>query len=202
MALARQERADLTDLLGELTAAEWEAPSLCEGWSVRDVVAHIVSYETLDLKGFVGRLARARLRPGRINEVGLAEEPARAGGELVDLLRRHPAPPASMTGFGGRIALTDTLVHHQDIRIPLGRHRTVPPDRLRTALPFAMVAPPLRGAWKTRGLRVVATDVDWSFGRGREVRGPAQVLLMAVAGRPAVLDDLEGPGVDVLRRRL
>ena len=72
--------------------------------------------------------------------------------------------------------------------------RTIDPERLRTALNFARFAPTIRGAWRARGVRLVASDLDWSHGRGPEVRGPGEALLMAMAGRRAALDDVDGPG--------
>ena len=98
------------------------------------------------------------------------------------------------------IALADVLVHHQDIRRPLGRPRTIPPDRLLRVLdhpdPFAV---PRR---RTKGLRFVATDVPWSSGDGPEVRGTGEAIAMAVAGRPSVVAELSGDGVPVLSDRL
>lgn len=202
MDLARQERTDLADYLTTLEPFEWDAPSLCHGWSVRDVVAHIVSYEELSLAQLAPRFAKGRFVPARINSVGVQEYNSQNGEVLVGTLRRWATPRGLTAGFGGAIALTDTLIHHQDIRLALGHRRDVPHERLKKALPFAMVAPPIRGAWIARGLRVVAVDMGWEFGRGREVKGSGQALLMAVAGRTATLDDLTGPGVEVLRRRL
>lgn len=200
--LAEAERADLADFLATLAPSDWEAPSLCDGWRVRDVVAHIVTYEELDLAGVVKRVVEGRLSPSRINEIGVGQYASRSTDELVALVREHASPRGLTTGFGGRIALTDTLVHHQDIRRPLGTSRDIPAERLRPALSFALAAPPIRGAWHVRGVRVVATDLDWSFGRGPEVRGPAEAILMAMAGRRHVARDLAGPGAPTLVKRL
>ena len=74
--------------------------------------------------------------------------------------------------------------------------RDVPADRLVSALSFSMFAAPIRGAWRARRVRVRAVDVDWAFGRGPEVTGPGEALLMACAGRSSELADLDGPGLD------
>ena len=100
------------------------------------------------------------------------------------------------------IALTDNMIHQQDIRRPLQLARRIPPERLRAALDFARYAPTIRGAWRVRGVRLVADDLDWSHGRGPEVRGSGEALLMAMAGRRAALDDLSGPGQPKLAQRL
>jgi uncharacterized protein (TIGR03083 family) len=202
MALARAEREDLLDLLVTLGPEQWRAASLCTGWTVQDVVAHVLSYEELGPRQLAARFARGRLAFDRVNAVGLREYGSRSPAELVDLLRRHLTPTGLTAGLGGAIALTDGLIHHQDIRRPLGLPREVPAERLVPALRTALFAPTLRGVVRVRDVRLVATDVDWAFGRGPEVRGAAEALLMAVAGRSTVTDELTGPGRERLARRL
>ncbi|MCB1256948.1 MAG: maleylpyruvate isomerase family mycothiol-dependent enzyme [Microthrixaceae bacterium] len=199
MALAADERRDLADFLATLTDDEWATPSLCIGWSVRDVVAHAVSYEHLGWAGAIGRLARARFNGERANAIGLAESERASTADLVRTLRDHAQPRGLTSGFGGRIGLTDALVHHQDIRRPLDRPRAIPAERVVVALDFALQAPPLPSRKKARGLRLVATDLDWATGRGPEVCGTGEALLLAVAGRRPAFDDLEGPGLDLFR---
>lgn len=201
-AMAVAERSELADFLDSLDDDLWETPSLCEGWSVHDVVAHVVSYEEHSRRDLLRRLARARWRPGRLNDVALAEYRHLTPAELVAFLRSHLVPRGSTTSMGYRVGMVDALVHHQDVRRPLGRRRTVPPDRLRVALDFAVLAPPLRGFWHGRGVRLVATDVDWRRGRGPEARGPGEAVLMVLAGRRGAAHDLVGPGRQALVERL
>lgn len=202
MALARAEREDLLDLLVTLTPEQWRAPSLCAGWSVQDVVAHVLSYEELGPRQLAGRFARGALRFDRVNAVGLREYRTRSPEQLLDLLRRHLTPTGLTAGLGGAIALTDGLIHHQDIRRPLGLPRTVPEERVLPALRTALFAPTLLGALRVRDVRLVATDVEWAFGRGPEVRGTAEALLMAIAGRRGLAAELSGPGRERVTRRL
>jgi len=202
MALARAERADLAAFLRTLTPEQWNAASLCSKWRVRDVVAHIVSYEGLSLPGLGQRFVRGGLLPDRVNEFGVKEHELSSTSALLERVERYEQPQGLTAAFGGRIALTDGLIHQQDIRRPLGMPRQVPPERLRVALPFAMTAPPIRGFWHVRGVKVVATDVDWSAGVGPEVRGPGEAILMAIAGRRGVAQELSGPGKDRLVQRL
>ena len=202
MAHARAEREDLLVLVEGLTPEQWRAPSLCAGWTVRDVVAHVLSYEELGFRALASRFARGRFLVDRTNGVGLAEDGDRSPAELVELLRAHLTPSGLTAGMGGAIALTDGLIHQQDIRRPLGLPRTVPADRLVPALRTALFAPVLRGIVRVRDVRLVATDLDWAFGRGPEVHGTAEALLMAVAGRGAVAMELSGPGVPQVVARL
>lgn len=200
--LAGAERRDLADFCSGLSEADWDAPSLCAGWRVRDVVAHVVSYEGVGLAGFAGRLVRARLDPHRANREAVSQLAERDPAQLLERLRGAQEPTGLLTAFGGRIVLADTLIHHQDLRRPLGVPREVPAERLLVALPLAMLAPVVGGAWHVRGVRLIATDLDWSWGAGPEARGPGEAVLMAAAGRRGAAGDLHGPGADLLRRRL
>ncbi|TQF69201.1 maleylpyruvate isomerase family mycothiol-dependent enzyme [Rhodococcus spelaei] len=200
--LAHAERAQLAVLLHSLTPQQWQAPSLCAGWTVRDVVAHMLSYEELSPVRLARRFARACLRFDRANEIGLADLAGHSPQQLVDLLDRSMRPRGLTTGFGGRIALVDGMVHQQDIRRPLGIPRVIPAQRLVPALDFALVAPPIGARRRIRGLRLVATDLDWTAGSGPEVRGPGEALLMSIAGRHGVTEELEGPGLATLHGRI
>jgi uncharacterized protein (TIGR03083 family) len=201
MELARAEQADLAALLATLTPRQWDAPSLCEGWRVRDVVAHLVSYDGVRGREIGRRLVRSGLSPDGANTSGVAEFNTRPPEELAELLKGADGTRGLPARLAGWVVLTDTLVHHQDIRRPLGLPRKIPPERLRAALRFATFAPPLRGFWHVRGVRVVATDVEWSFGRGPEARGPGEAVLMTLAARRGAARDLHGPGAAALVRR-
>ncbi|WP_433803716.1 maleylpyruvate isomerase family mycothiol-dependent enzyme [Actinomycetospora sp. CA-084318] len=205
MDLARAERTEFTDLLAGLTAEQWEAPSLCAGWTVRQVVAHTISYDELSWADLGRRLLRAGGNPDGANALGVEEYGRRSPDELVALLRAHLTPQGLTAGMGGRIGLVDGLIHQQDVRRPLGLPRSIPEERLRPALTLALFAPPIRGVLGVHDLRLEATDIAWSFGpvtrRRGTVRGPAEALVMAIAGRP-VADELEGDGVPVLAPRL
>lgn len=200
--LARAERVDLATLLRTLSPEQWEAPSLCTNWRVRDVVAHMLSFEELNALGLVQRFARGWFVPDRTNAVGVSDYAEHTPDQLLDLLDESLDPRGLTAGFGGRIALVDGMIHQQDIRRPLGIERHIPPDRLVPALDFARTAPPIRAFWRARGLRLVATDLDWTSGRGPEVHAPAEALLMAIAGRRGITDELTGPGGRTLAERI
>jgi uncharacterized protein (TIGR03083 family) len=193
-----QQRLDLAGLLDDLSDDEWQQPSLCTGWRVRDVAAH---------------LALAHTGPGRA-----ALEMVRAGGSLPRLIRttavRHAAVPTAqivaeiraMAGSRRRAVgvshlepLLDVLVHGQDIAVPLGRPRAMPIEAAATAATRVATMPwPMSATFPTRtllrGLRLVATDAQWSAGDGETVEGPIQALLLLMTGRTAGQDQLSGPG--------
>ena len=200
MTMAHAERADLADFLATLTPQDWEQPSLCTRWNVKDVVAHVVSYEELSAPQLVKRFAKGWIV--RTNQVGVDEFATLSPQQLLEFLRDHLQPRGLTAGFGGMIALVDGTIHHQDIRRALGRPRAVPADRLERVLGLVPGNPRLGAGRRIRGLRLRATDVDWAHGRGPEVTGPGEALLMAMSGRPAALADLSGPGLGTLANRL
>ncbi len=200
MTMARAERVDLADFLATLTPQDWEAPSLCSKWSVKDVVAHVISYEELGAVGLLKRFAKGWIV--RANQVGVDEFAALSPQQLLEFLRNHLQPRGLTAGFGGMIALVDGTIHHQDIRRCLGRPRSVPADRLERILGLVPGNPRLGAGRRIRGLRLRATDIDWAHGGGPEVSGPGEALLMAMSGRPAALADLSGPGLATLAERL
>ena len=203
MRLAAAERRDLADLLETLSGDQWDQPSLCEGWTVRDVVAHVISYEEVGYLGVLRTLIRSGPRPERLNQVRLDRYRDHEPEQLIEILRSHLTPRGLTAAFGGAIGLTDCLIHHQDIRRALRLPRAVPPDRLGEALDFSLRAPVLPSRHNAAGLRVMATDLDWRHGDGPEVvHGPGEALLMALAGRADAVGDLQGTGLETLATRI
>jgi uncharacterized protein (TIGR03083 family) len=200
MDMAYDERVDLTALLESLQPQEWNSPSLCERWTVKDVVAHVVSYEELTPFGLAKRFAKGLVV--RANEVGVREFAPKSPDELVEFLRLHLHPRGLTAGFGGMIALVDGTIHHQDIRRALDYPRTVPVERLKRILPVVPTNPRLGAGRRIKGLRLSATDVDWQHGDGPEVTGTGEALLMAMTGRGDALSDLSGPGRNKLAERI
>ena len=202
------ERLALADLLARLTPEQWATASLCGGWTVREVVAHLVMpIQTSMPRGviaFSGALLASRGNFARANVALAAKGAKQSTTELVAALRsgaeHHFTPP----GFGSEAPLTDVLVHGQDIRIPLGLVNDRPIDPWRVVLEFLVTPKARRGfaALPTDGLRFVATDLDWSHGSGNEVRGPAIALALAILGRNARIQDLTGPGTTTLTARI
>ena len=202
MVLAEEERADLLALLQGLTPSQWEAQSLCTDWRVRDVATHVVSYDELSKASTVATFLLGGLRVGKVNKVALNRYQNLATDQIIDLVARNQRPKGLASGFKGGIALTDGTIHHQDIRRALGMPRVIPKHRLVPVLDFSLGAPTLPSSGNSKGLRLVATDINWSSGEGPEVSGPGEALLMAVAGRPDLLEELTGNGLPILRQRV
>ncbi|OBG87527.1 hypothetical protein A5699_02030 [Mycobacterium sp. E802] len=200
-ALALRERLQFADLLDGLTPQQWQAPTLCAGWTVRDVVAHTVAYLGQSRLSLTAAMLAARGRVDRLNDRALL---AAASGpdELRARMRSGAEPSGAGALYGCRVALIECLIHQQDIRHPLGLPRVLSTEALFASLTYARVSPVIGGAWRTRGVRLIATDLDWSAGRGPEVHGPGEALLLAMTGRAqAVAAELSGPGLADLCRR-
>lgn len=197
------ERRGIADLASRLTAEQLATPSLCSGWSVHDVLAHLVVPLEVGIPRFALTMLTSRGNFDRAND-RLTRRLARPTTELAEVLRRKAESRFTPPGSGPEAPLTDLVVHGLDIRRPLGLPREIPPVRLRTALDFAVTAP-VAGAATRRalaGLRFETDDLDWSSGSGPTVRGPADALVLAITGRATALDSLDGDGLPVLRSRL
>ncbi len=198
-ALVHAERAALVDDLERLDGEAWEQPSLCEGWTVHDVAAHLADTWRTTRVGFVVGLVLARFDFDRQNARGVERWRGATPHETLQRLRaaapRTSTPPAPLDS-----RLVEEVVHGEDVRRPLGLHRDYPPEVVERALRLQLRTPAAFGGAKellTR-CRLVADDVDLAVGDGPEVRGPALSLLLAVTGRP--VNDLSGPGVSRLSR--
>ncbi|MFB7614282.1 maleylpyruvate isomerase family mycothiol-dependent enzyme [Kitasatospora sp. NPDC056181] len=181
------ERRELADLLDGLSEAQWDAPSLCAGWRVREVAAHMSTGFRHSLPRTALELARARGNLHRMTDRTARRDAAALGPrELADALRENADHPWTPPVGGFTAALGHDVVHGLDITVPLGLDRRVPADRLRLLLD-AVTPRSLRffGA-RLDGAGLRATDLDWSYagdGGGRTVARPAQELLLLAYGR-------------------
>ncbi|MDQ1402481.1 MAG: hypothetical protein QOG03_797 [Actinomycetota bacterium] len=199
-----EENADFSAYLHTLEPTEWDEPSLCEGWRVRDVVGHILYGNEMRLSTLPLRLARYRLssdRSGRVYSIRRAE--GRDPSELVAAFDARD--PWGGTGriFPPRLNLVDRLVHHQDIRRALGHRRAIPERRVVAALDGTPGLGFVFGARRrAKGLALRPTDVEWQWGSGPEVTGSGEAILMALLGRQAALPELGGEGAATFADRV
>lgn len=200
--MIREERAALVDALGKLSDPDWDKPSLCTGWSVRDVVAHMVATAYMTPPKFFAKMIGSGFNFQTMTRKEIAGYQAgRSDAELVELLRARidarTAPPGPAPSWLG-----ETIVHGEDIFRALGGYRDHPAEHLVAVANFYQGSNLLIGA-KNRiaGVTLRATDTDWRHGTGPEASGPMVALVMAMTGRKPALDDLTGEGVGVLRSR-
>jgi uncharacterized protein (TIGR03083 family) len=201
-----QERLSLAALLDTLTDDEWDRPSLCEGWRVRDVAAHVsLAPQPPGMLDMAVWAVRARGRFHRLNhDISVAHANARPGAGLAADLRTHAASRRLPPFTGSRNILFDTLVHAQDIAIPLQRAHPMPvAAAAEGATRVWTMGWPFWARRRLAGYRLMATDVEWSVGAGpREVCGPIEALLLLLTGRTAALDRLSGPDATTLTAKL
>ena len=199
-----EENIDFSAYLHSLDDADWERPSLCEGWRVRDVVGHILYGNEMHLATLPFRLARYGFssdRSGKAYSIARAE--GRSPSELVQAFDERDPWAGTGRVFPPRLVLLDRLVHHQDIRRALGHPRVVPEERVAAALDATPTLGSVFGAKRrTKGLRFEATDLDWTWGDGPEVAGPGEALVMTMLGRARPLPELSGPGVEQFAARV
>ncbi|MBI9113690.1 maleylpyruvate isomerase family mycothiol-dependent enzyme [Sanguibacter suaedae] len=198
------ERRALADLLSGLTGDQLRVQSLCEGWSVRDVAAHLVVPLEVGLPGFAVAMLLSRGNFDVANRRLTRRLARRPIEEIVAVLRKKADSRFTPPGGGPESPLTDLLVHGLDIRRPLGLTRAVPEERMRKALTFLTTTPAPGFVTKGTldGLRFEADDVGWAHGTGPVVRGDADTLLLAITGRTVARGGLTGDGVPTLRARL
>jgi uncharacterized protein (TIGR03083 family) len=196
------ERLAVADFLDGLSPEQWETPSLCGGWRVREVAAHL-TLAHLGALPATAAFVRARGSFNRMihdTAVRRAELPVERYGVMLRAMvgSRKKAP-----GVTPLEPLIDVLVHSQDMAVPLGVERPMP-------LPAAIAAAdrvwpdlfPFRAGKRFGGLCFTATDCEWTAGEGEAVSGPISGILLVLTGRPAGVERLTGPGVGELAERL
>lgn len=186
------QRLAVADLLQGLPDEAWRTPSLCEGWTVRDVAAHL-TFSQSRVRDVILPLVRSGFRI-KVMTRDTAVRSRASHEEIIATIRRFAGDRRTAPGVTELEPLIDVLVHGQDIALPLGIDHPVPLDAAAVATerivrlnrtPFRL-APPLRG------VRLVATDADWEYGEGEVVEGPMRWLMLGVAGRAVARQHLAG----------
>ncbi len=180
------QRAELAEILTGLPEPGWDEPTLCAGWRVREVVAHITMPFRYGRGRFALELARSR---GRFNEMAdrLARRDAAAmsSAELAGAVGANVGHPWQPPGGGAAGALAHDLIHGLDITVPLGLAvLPVPEERLRPVLPASLTDRSVKFfGTDLDGIELRASDMDWSLGSGAPLEGAAADLLLVLCGR-------------------
>jgi uncharacterized protein (TIGR03083 family) len=183
-AAVETEYLALADQLEALTDAAWDTPSLCEGWRVREVVAHMTMPARYSAEQFMAELRECEGDFTRLSNRVASRDAELPTSTLVANLRDdtlHEWTP----GVGGRSgALNHAVIHGLDVTVPLGLKRGAPQESVR----FVVDALTVGGAHEYFGFDIAgrelqATDMDWRFGSGKPVRGSAADLALLICGR-------------------
>jgi uncharacterized protein (TIGR03083 family) len=192
------EREATLELFRSLTPEQWATASLCEGWSNREVAGHMLATIEMTPPKFFAGMAKSGFSFNK-----MTDRDARAFGsgdlaaKLSADLKRTSHPPGPVEAMLG-----EAIVHAEDIRRPLGMARNYPEASLVGVADFYKKSNLIVGAKKRiAGLRLQATDAQWSNGDGPSVEGPLVSLIMAMTGRKSVMGDLSGEGVATLSAR-
>lgn len=195
------ERKALAADLHALTPEQWSAPSLCDRWQVRDVVAHMTATGQTTSASFFPKMLAAGFSLSRMQDKDIA---AHKGGSTADTLAGFEAAVTSVKHPPGPVEswLGEAIIHAEDIRRPLGIKHDYPQEALLRVANFYQGSNLIIGAKRRiAGLTLRATDAEWTHGSGPEVSGPLLSLVLAMTGRKAALGDLAGDGVAELRAR-
>jgi uncharacterized protein (TIGR03083 family) len=204
----RAARLPLIDLLASLDEAEWGTPSLCEGWRVQEVAAHLAWASVDSPLAIAYGFLRARLDVNRLNDENARRWARRGPAAILDQLRTNAASGARPFGVPWPAPLVDAVVHELDVRRPLGRPRAVTESVFGLTADFLLAArwplPILVGGNPKRrvgGVRLTATGTTWTSGEGPEVHASPETVLLLLAGRCIGDEELAGPGVSRLSNR-
>ena len=196
-------REALGDYLAGLSADDWNKPSLCTGWSVQDVAAHMLVIPTVPkgqvFRSFLGSgFNLDKMNAKFVNKMTAEMSTAEIAAKTSASAGSHLMPP----GLKVPGVLTELAVHSSDISEGVGTPFTLPVEAYVAALDHLKDVQPVFGSKKRiAGLTLRATDTEWTTGSGPTVEGSAQQLLLAVAGRRRALDRLSGDGLATLRAR-
>lgn len=195
-------RTDFADMIAGLSPEQLEQQSLCDAWTARGVLCHVTGFADTGALGMIGGVLKSGFNFDKMSISMADKQLARPVDEVIATLRAKATQSAPMPGFPEELTVADIAIHTQDIRRPLGLSGAPSEETVRSTLDFitthkmgsTLIAkrPPLDG------VKLVATDMDWSFGEGAEISGPAESLMMALAARP-LLAELSGDGVDLWR---
>ncbi len=195
--IAGDARRDFADMIEGLDESQLAASTFCEGWNAKQVAGHLVSFVELSLPAMMLSMAKGGFNPDKAwtaNAIKFADQPI---ADIARKLRDHAEKPSPIKSFPAELTITDVVIHTQDVRRPLGLDGAPSPDAVRAALDFCtahakgkMMVDPKH----ISGLRLEATDMDWSWGDGDLVSGPAEAVLLGI-NRRQVQQDLTGDGV-------
>ncbi|MFI0153707.1 maleylpyruvate isomerase family mycothiol-dependent enzyme [Streptomyces lydicus] len=191
------ERRELADLLDGLPDEQWDAPTLCAGWRVREVAAHMSMGFRYSFPKVAAELVRAggslhRMTDRLARRDAAAASPRQLAGFLRDNAHHPWTPPVG----GLASALGHDVVHGLDITVALGRDRRVPEDRLRVLLDHVTARSARFFGADLAGIQLRATDLDWSFGTGAPLTGAGADLLLVAFGRKLPAGRLHGEPQD------
>lgn len=201
MAMVPGERRSLSEYLATLSADQWTAQTPCAKWNVQQLTGHLVAAAKITAPHFFGGLIKSGFSFDKFIECDLAKyaegTPADMMARFNSIIDSNRKPPGP-----AYVAFGEIMVHGEDIRRATGTRGEYKPEHLvALAEAYKTTGAPLNGKKRSAGLKLTATDVDWSTGSGPEVQGPCMALIRAMTGRPDGLEECSGDGLATLTSR-
>ncbi len=199
-----RNRLEVAGFLEELSPAQWRSGTLCAGWTVQHLAAHLVQPMLVGFGRFFLTALRHRGNTAATVDHFTRSITRREPAELIALLRQHATDQLDPPRVGPMGPFAETCIHLRDIARPLNLDVDARQDdwlELLDYLTSGHAAPGLIAADRIDGISLLATDTDWQHGQGPHVQGTLEALTMAITGRTHALNDLEGPAVATLRAR-
>jgi uncharacterized protein (TIGR03083 family) len=189
------ERRELATTLDRLSPGQWDAPSLCDGWTVRHVIAHLTMPFRYSKTRFMLELVKSGGRFSALSDTVARRDATLPAAQLIAAIRDNAEHPWRPPGGGYAGALTHDVIHSLDITRPLEIDLPIPAEPMRVVLDTVSGPKPRRFfGVDVSGTELRATDLDWSFGSGPPLLGRAQDLALLLTGRRAPAGALSGPG--------
>ncbi|WP_410792624.1 maleylpyruvate isomerase family mycothiol-dependent enzyme [Kribbella sp. C-35] len=191
------ERAELAEVLAGLGERDWDKSTLCAGWRVRELVAHITLPYRISTPRFLAGMVRAGGKFNRYADRQARQDAATlTSAQLVECLRQNVNHPWKPPGGGFEGALSHDVIHGLDVTVALGIDRQVPPERLRIVFDAMQPRHAKYFGVDLSGVQLQATDLTWTYGSGTPLTGTAQDLLLVLSGRSLPPNHLSGRDAD------
>ena len=202
--LAGRARHEFADLVQPLTERQLDTLTLCEGWTVRHVLGHLVWFSELRMPSYLFRAALPGFKFNKLANRAVGKQLRRPVPELIDVLRSNAEAPLPLPGSPETRMVAELAIHTQDVRRALDLPGELHPEVVLMVLVFMTRHFSAKHVMHPKAideLSLSTTDGNWTVGTGPEVRGPAEALMMAMAGRPT-FHELTGDGVGIMKAQL
>lgn len=173
----------LADLLDSAPADTWDAPSLCQGWQVRHVIAHVTMPARLTPEQFSAELAAAGGDFSVLSNTVAARDASLPPAEQLTALRSQLLHEWQPPGGGAAAALSHAVIHSLDVTVALDRPTVAPDEAVAAVLEQLTAAGGAYFGVDLTGVRLEAVDTGWNWGNGDAVRADSGLLLALVSGR-------------------
>ena len=200
--ITAKARSDFADLLDSLSDEQLAGQTLCENWTPMDVAGHLVSFVELGLPAMMFSMAKKGFNVDKAWAANATQYKAMGREAISAALREKAAKRAPIPSFSAGVSFVDVAVHTQDVRRGLGLDGSLDEGVLRASLAWATTHKQRKihvDPKDIEGLRLEATDMEWSWGDGELVSGPAEAILMGI-NRRDMSAELTGDGVTKLPR--